>query len=304
MAEGDAIKVLLVEDNDADAVLFERHVANQRSFDVALERAIGLEDAERALGDNSFDLVFLDLNLGSPLNGMDLLKRMREGGVKTPFIIVTGTGDEQRAAEAMKNGAYDYLVKDTLTPDLIAHAIRGANERFALEQERSAMMARLAELIATDELTGVGNRRRLIERLQDETKRSTRTSRSFALLLIDLDRFKLVNDRHGHQVGDRVLKECATVLAQNVRDVDFVARYGGEEFCVILPETDRWGAILSSGRLRAAVEAAPDPVPTVSIGAAVWQEGYDVDKMLSCADKALYQAKDAGRNQVILYDPE
>ena len=164
------------------------------------------------------------------------------------------------------------------------------------------MTAKLSEMIATDELTGVANRRRLMEKLNEEGQRSGRTGRPFALLMVDLDRFKTVNDRYGHQTGDLVLRECAATLQSHVRATDLVARYGGEEFCVVMPETELEGAGVLAERLRVAVMGLPDPVPTVSIGIAVWQEGFNVDRVLSDADKALYRAKEAGRNCVAAED--
>lgn len=299
MNENGKIEALLVEDDDEDALIFSRYVGNLKGCRVHLERAPLLKDAEFILTTRHFDIVFLDLNMGAPLNGLDFLKRMRQVGLRTPIIIVTGLSDRQKAVEAMKNGAYDYLVKDSLTTELIEEAIKGVDERYAGEQERDIRIAKLGELIGTDELTAVANRRRLIEKIQEETERSRRTGRPFALFMMDLDHFKAVNDKYGHQTGDLVLRECAAILQKSVRVVDLVARYGGEEFCVVLPETDAEGARITAERIRAAVEEAPDPMPTISIGVAVWHKEIGADRILSSADKALYEAKHSGRNRVV-----
>ena len=304
MSEIERITALLIEDDDEDALIFSRHVANMSSYRVKLERVSQLERAEFALSANHFDIVFLDLNLGVSLDGMEFLKRMQSLGMITPFIVVTGSRDRSIAIEAMKSGAYDYVVKDALSPDLIDQTLRGAMQRYALEQERAAMMAKMAEMVATDELTGVANRRRLMEKIEEEQHRSERTLRPFACLMIDLDRFKRVNDQYGHQTGDLVLRQCAAALQKNVRVNDVVARYGGEEFCVVMPETDHEGACSLAERLRAAVASLPDPVPTVSIGMAVWREGDSADRVLSSADKALYEAKNSGRNRVVVCSSE
>jgi len=300
MSGTENITALLIEDDDEDALIFSRHVGRMSAYGVKIERVSQLDRAEFALGANHFDIVFLDLNLGVSLDGMDFLKHMQSLGMITPFIIVTGSRDRGIAIEAMKSGAYDYIVKDALSPDLIEQTIRGAMQRYALEQERSAMVAKMAEMVATDELTGTANRRRLMEKLDEEQHRSERTGRPFACLMIDLDHFKRVNDQYGHQTGDLVLRECAAALQENVRVNDVVARYGGEEFCVVMPETQHEGALSLAERLRAAVAALPDPVPTVSIGMAVWRDGDSADRVLSSADKALYEAKDAGRNKVVV----
>jgi len=293
------IRALLVEDDVEDAIIFARYVGKLGAYAVALERVRTIEDADRLLTTRAFDIVFLDMNLQAPFDGMELLKRMRGVGIKTPIVIVTGSDDQAVAVEAMKSGAYDYLVKDTLSPERIERAIRGVRQRHALEEERDTMMAKLARMIVTDDLTGVANRRRLMEKLAEEQERSARTRRPFALLMVDLDRFKKVNDSYGHQMGDRVLRECASVLACNVRAPDLVARYGGEEFCVVMPETAVQGARIAAERLRKAIEELPDPIPTVSIGVAVWRPGLNVDAILSRSDKALYKAKMAGRNCVV-----
>ena len=104
------------------------------------------------------------------------------------------------------------------------------------------MVQELEDLSMTDELTGLANRRHLARKLEEETRRSDRTGRPFALLMIDLDHFKQVNDRHGDQTWDDLLKECAEVFEHNVRATDLVARSGGEKFCALLPETPREGA--------------------------------------------------------------
>ena len=298
MNDIERIRVLLVEDDDEDTLVFSRFIRKLAGYSVSLERVSVPDRAEFALTTGHYDIVFLDLNLGAALTGMEFLKRMRNIGMKTPFIIVTGSGDRVQAVEAMKNGAYDYLVKDSLSPDLIERTIRSARKRFALEQERDLMTAKLNEMIATDELTAVANRRRLMEKLNEEGQRSGRTGRPFALLMIDLDRFKTVNDRYGHQTGDLVLRECAATLQSHVRATDLVARYGGEEFCIVMPEAELEGAAILAERLRAAIMRLPDPVPTVSIGVAVWQDGFNIDRVLSDADKALYRAKESGRNCV------
>ena len=298
MNDVERIRVLLVEDDDEDTLVFSRFIRKLTGYAVNMERVSVPDRAEFALTTVHYDIVFLDMNLGAALTGMEFLKRMRAIGMKTPFIIVTGSSDRVQAVEAMKNGAYDYLVKDSLSPDLIERTIRSARKRFALEQERDRMTAKLNEMIATDDLTGVANRRRLMEKLNEEGQRSGRTGRPFALLMVDLDRFKTVNDRYGHQTGDLVLRECAATLQSHVRATDVVARYGGEEFCIVMPETQLEGAAILAERLRVAIMRLPDPVPTVSIGIAVWQEGFNVDRVLSDADKALYRAKESGRNCV------
>ncbi|MDI2145942.1 MULTISPECIES: sensor domain-containing diguanylate cyclase [unclassified Pseudomonas] len=166
----------------------------------------------------------------------------------------------------------------------------------------------LAQLAATDALTGVANRRMLDQALRHEWFRAQRSGKSLSLLMIDADHFKAFNDRHGHQAGDQALRELARVITANVRrPADLVARYGGEEFSVILAETDSVGAQQIAEHVRAAVEQLPrmegDEMPmTVSIGISTWTAASEIslEQLLFAADRALYQAKESGRNRVVL----
>lgn len=153
----------------------------------------------------------------------------------------------------------------------------------------------------TDNLTGLNNRRAFQRRLAEETDRALRYRSSISLFLIDVDHFKTYNDEYGHPAGDEALKQVGTLLNSSVRSVDFLARYGGEEFAVILPNTDRDGAAILAERCRRIVEAGPWPLRTVtiSVGTASHASGDTSSAtLISEADKALYHAKEAGRNRV------
>ncbi|MFL1525233.1 diguanylate cyclase [Pseudomonas sp. O230] len=165
----------------------------------------------------------------------------------------------------------------------------------------------LAQLAATDALTGVANRRMLDQTLRHEWFRAQRSGKPLSVLMIDADHFKAFNDQHGHQAGDDALRALAKVIAEHVRrPTDLVARYGGEEFSVILAETDSAGAQQIAEHIRSAVEQLPfvagveSPI-TVSIGISTWTPTTDtsLEQLLFAADKALYQAKESGRNRVV-----
>lgn len=165
----------------------------------------------------------------------------------------------------------------------------------------------LAQLAATDALTGVANRRTLDQTLRHEWFRAQRSGKPLSVLMIDADHFKTFNDRHGHQAGDQALRTLAEVIQANVhRPTDLVARYGGEEFSVILAETDSEGARKIAEHIRTQVELLPLVAPgespmTVSIGIGTWNTASDIslEQLLFLADKALYQAKERGRNRVV-----
>lgn len=174
------------------------------------------------------------------------------------------------------------------------------------EQELAVVNDQLQQLSVTDDLTGLQNRRRCDERLQEEWVRIGRTSDPLAIILLDVDHFKEINDTYGHHAGDLVLKKVATCLQRTVRDIDMPFRYGGEEFLIVLPETDLSGALLAAERVREEIaslavdwEGAPLSV-TVSLGVAA-VEGPAQDGhagLVAAADKALYEAKNSGRNRV------
>lgn len=159
----------------------------------------------------------------------------------------------------------------------------------------------LQEASRTDALTGLMNRRRLFERLEEELARARRYGEPLAVAMVDIDRFKDVNDTRGHQVGDGVLRAVAGRLGANARDADSIGRYGGEEFLILMPRTDLEGAATYAERVRAAVERLPledlDLHVTVSIGVAAYSGGTLLE-LVDRADRKLYQAKDNGRNRV------
>lgn len=154
---------------------------------------------------------------------------------------------------------------------------------------------------ATDHLTGIANRRQLDRVLAAECGRAARAGRPLALLMCDLDRFKLLNDTHGHAAGDRVLAQAAALMRQGLRRGDTLGRWGGEEFLAILPDADPAGALATGEKLRAVIaghDFGPGMRCTASIGAACWQPGDTPETLLARADQALYRAKQAGRDRV------
>ncbi len=192
--------------------------------------------------------------------------------------------------------------------------IVAAVERRRLLEERSRIAGELAEtreLAIRDALTGLHNRRHLELLLEEEITRSVRHARPLAVAMLDIDHFKEINDRHGHRIGDQVLRAMGSVVRDNLRALDKPARYGGEELVLILPETTAPGAALVAERVRAAIEAhrfevLADDAPlelriTVSIGIAhVPIDGDTAGRLLEVADRAMYEAKARGRNQTVV----
>lgn len=161
---------------------------------------------------------------------------------------------------------------------------------------------KMKELALTDELTGLPNRRALVEMLKHEIERARRHRRPLALALLDLDDFKQINDTYGHLVGDLILSELASLIKRNLRSTDVIGRFGGEEFMIIMPDTDFNTAVRVVERLRLSTEKTYfEPVGSVSISVGVteFREGDRVEDLIARADENLYTAKREGKNRVI-----
>ncbi len=191
---------------------------------------------------------------------------------------------------------FRYLAR-ALTAEIARHA---ETERLLVERNQE-----LLQLASTDILTGLANRRAIRQLAEAEIRRAKRYQKDLAVLMLDIDHFKHINDKYGHAAGDKVLAEFATLCQHSIRDSDLAARYGGEEFVILLPEIDIKTAILSAERIRTTIAEhqfrltdGSDIAVTCSIGIAMYLPGQDnLDKLLLRADQALYQAKHQGRNR-------
>jgi two-component system, cell cycle response regulator len=219
------------------------------------------------------------------------------------ILVHPGAGVDAVVA-ALEDGAVDVWAGERVTPELVAR-VRVAYRSRQLLDLALRRYADLEDLAYRDELTELPNRRGATRQLDVLISRARRHGQHFCLLLIDADRFKAVNDVHGHAVGDVVLRELAARLRERVRREDIVGRWGGEEFVVALPETTPDGAVAVAESLRAAVAGAPvtaddaELAMTVSIGVAAWT-GEELDDLVARADRALYAAKAAGRDRVVV----
>jgi diguanylate cyclase (GGDEF)-like protein len=187
---------------------------------------------------------------------------------------------------------------------------KARHELLLRQQALEEAIVKIEQLAYIDELTGLFNRRSIINRLQEEIERSNRYSVDLSVLLIDVDHFKDINDRYGHHVGDIVLRHLARLQQQSLRKVDFLGRYGGEEFLIVLPSTSLQAAIRAAELLRNHIEASSfetnksEPIHlTISVGVARFMPHQDtLETLLSRADEAMYRAKTGGRNRICVAD--
>jgi diguanylate cyclase (GGDEF)-like protein len=221
-------------------------------------------------------------------------------------VAAVTRGEKQAPAADPGAGREIYQVAQSLRT--VSAELSGSRDE--LERTRGKLIA-TERMTLTDPLTEVWNRRYLEGTLREQTKRHARFESQFALLLIDIDRFKRVNDAHGHVVGDAILRGVARTIGGSIRsDIDVLARFGGDEFAAVLPESDGRGAPAAAEKIRRLVAASSfdsDGIEvsiTVSIGVAVCpQDGLDPEGILAAADAALYRAKAAGRNRTSSASP-
>jgi len=217
-------------------------------------------------------------------------------------VLVGAPPDLDAAMDALEHGAHDLLRDDATAGEVVAR-VRAAHRAQEMQEQLLSREHDLEAMAYYDELTGVANRRFAVRQLHALLSRARRHGQDLSVVLLDADRFKALNDRHGHGAGDEVLRGLAQRLRGRVREEDVVARFGGEEFLVILPDTGAEGAATAAEDLRAAVAAEPFPIGrialrlTVSVGWATWS-GEDLERLIARADRGLYAAKEAGRDCV------
>ncbi len=300
-----AARLLLIEDSLGDAKLIQKmlyRAARNKYSVVHVER---LSEAIAMLEQESFELILVDLSLPDA-RGMDGVTRLQAIVPEIPVVVMSGLSDEELAVQAVQHGAQDYLVKGEVDGRFLHRSIRYAMERKATEQ-------RLAYLAHYDQLTGLANRtafRQYVSQALSRAHRSSSTT-SPAILLLDLDRFKTVNDTLGHDIGDQLLSAVADRITSAVRNSDMVARLGGDEFAVLIDDIKKEEQLATPAQR--IIEALGAPLSleghelhvTTSIGIAIFPENGDsIEELLKNADSAMYRAKENGRNNYQFFDHE
>jgi two-component system, cell cycle response regulator len=228
-------------------------------------------------------------------------------GRNVPILVLVSDGDRRKLTQALEMGVNDYLTRPVDKNELIARVRTQLRKKRYAERLRHNVQLSL-EMAITDQLTGLHNRRYMSRHLDTLIESAHRLEKPLAFLIFDIDHFKSVNDSHGHDIGEEVLREFAGRISANVRGIDLACRYGGEEFVVVMPDTDISFACQVAERLRKSVETTPFVISraphklgiTISIGIASSEGGTDTaDALLHRADQALYRAKRDGRNRVV-----
>lgn len=296
-------RILLIDTDERHAERLTGYLTPAHHVEVLTSPA----DAALAVVEGSHELAVISMALRDfdPLRVCSQI-RTSEAGRALPLILVADEADRPRVVRGLDLGVNDFIMRPVERNELAARVRTQIRRARYAEQLRLSVTHTMA-LAVTDELTGLYNRRYFDRHLYLMLERAQQQERDLAVMLIDLDFFKAVNDTHGHDVGDVVLREFSARLRRNIRGVDLACRFGGEEFVVLMPDTDFRQAQMVAERVRSAVAersfdlGAGRPLPvTVSVGVALNETDADTPEvLLKRADVALYRAKREGRNRVV-----
>lgn len=304
-------KILIVDDMVANVDLLH-HMLRSAGYTSVTSTNNPFEvcDLHRA---NQYDLILLDLMMPG-MDGFQVMEGLKKIELEGYLPVLVITGQVELKLRALQSGAKDVISKPFEKVEILARIYNmleirllnreATNQSKILEQ----LVQDLQKQIITDPLTNLFNRRFLQEYLPREVAKAKRVAGSFAVLMIDLDFFKRINDIFGHEAGDIVLKNVAILLKNSIRESDVACRYGGEEFVLVLSEVSTDGAGKKAEGIRKAVMDLALAISqkslgrvSTSIGVAVYPDhGVDMDSLLRAADEALYEAKENGRNCVVM----
>jgi len=302
--------ILVVEDYHETRELITEVLQGNTEYKVS--SVANAAEALKVFKSSKIDLVVSDIKMPQ-MNGLDLMTEMHKQNSDLAVILITGFGDDY-GVKALEMGAEDCIFKPFNTNELLLRVsrvlkyskLRQLKELLELKNEQLRKMA------ITDALSQLFNRRYFLELLEErEFPRARRYRINLACIMMDIDHFKLVNDRYGHLQGDHVIRNIGTIIKEEIREIDIPARYGGEEFIILLPETERMGTLAVAERLlyrtrqtnfhqREKQEEAGEVRITISLGVSLFPAPGIVDAtdLIRCADEALYRAKNFGRDRI------
>ena len=297
-------RVLVVEDRKGSFERLLALLAGEHEVEVEADPA----EALFRVADGGHDLVVVSLGLEN-FDGLRLCSQVRslERTRNVPILAIAEAEDNARLMRGLEIGINDYLIRPIDKNELLARVRTQIRKKRYTERLRDNMQLSI-EAAITDALTGLHNRRYMETHLGTLVEQAHARGKPLTVLVLDIDFFKAVNDTHGHDAGDDVLREFAVRLKKSIRGIDLACRYGGEEFVVVMPDTDMAVATMVAERLRRRIAADPFPIAqgqrkvevTISIGLAALGGADDAAaNVLKRADQALYRAKRDGRNRVV-----
>jgi len=306
----ESLKLLVVDDDEVDRMAILRALRVWKG-ELQIEEAATGNQALEHFAHKQFDVVLLDYRLPD-MDGLDVLRMMnarRRGS--TAILVLTGLDNEEIGLNCIEAGAQDFLLKKDISSRHLLRAVTHARMRHHIETELLKSHERVRDLTERDTLTGLYNRRVFEKTMRESVPRSLRHGYHLALLLLDVDNFQIINDSHGHELGDELLRVISERMQGEIRAGDLLCRMGGDEFAVLAACGGDNQSI--HGFAKRLMEVLADPVvidgvtlsPTVSIGIALTPENaQDADELLKCADLAMYRAKKGGRNCIHYYADE
>lgn len=296
-------RIMVVDDDETQAGLLSQWLTRQG---YQVEVASSGEQALEMIHNAKPDLMLLDIEMPGS-DGLQVCRQIQQMYEYPPLIIfLTGQSSVATSIEALDVGGSDFITKPFRPAQLEARL------RAALRLK--SRMDGLADQVARDALTGLWNRHHLESRVAELVANGKRHGETFSLIMMDIDKFKRFNDSHGHSAGDAVLRKVAERMLETSRQEDLLFRIGGEEFLMLMPDSTPQGAHLAAERLRTAVADQPisfvdghngtseSATVTISVGVATWDPDATIETLVQRADRAMYEAKEAGRNQVVTYD--
>ncbi len=305
-----ALNVLYIEDDPDDLYLIECALNEDHLREYSLFHAVNFFQAQHAIREYHFNVVLLDLSVGR-LSGLKTLQQALDiltlNQKSIPIVILTGNDDETMGEKAIQLGAADYLPKRHASTFNLSRSIRFTIERHHLTEQ-------ILSQAKIDELTGLLNRRETLQRCQQVIDHSRRYELPIALVMIDLDGFKPINDEYGHGVGDEVLKFVGARLSQNTRTTDIIGRLGGDEFLIVFTHFET--PELLYGVLKKLKNAVELPMTLYfdkecysfnircSMGVALFQNTSTLKKTMARADQAMYVSKKERKSEIVFYTEE
>ncbi len=307
-AEGEALKergrdgrILMVEDRELAHEAMSAMLTGEHSVEVEADPNAALFRA----AEGNYDLLIISLGLQN-FDGLRLCSQVRslERTRHVPILAVADTDDNVRLARGLEIGVNDFLFRPLDRNELLARVRTQVRKKRYAERLRDNVQMSI-EMAITDALTGLHNRRYMETHISGLIEHAISRDRPLTVLVLDIDYFKAINDTHGHDVGDEVLREFALRMRKSIRGIDLACRYGGEEFIIIMPETSLAVATTVAERLRRVIAGEPFVMGarridvTISVGIAALGGSDDAASVIKRADQALYRAKRDGRNRVV-----